>query len=811
MRFSRALIVGSLFLGPFVGPVGAVQLVKEGKSTATIVVRDAVLKAKPFVPAPGASGDPDSKVLLAAQDLQKYIQKISGATLPVVAASQATEGPVILVGPSDRTTKLDRKIPAGITRERAEEGYLLLARGDVLVLAGNDEGPYCGTYFAVAEFLNRLGVRWYMPSEYGEIVPEKKDVTFAEVEFRDKPSFRIRSWWGHASPEMAAQEAQWKLRNKMVLDAPAMFATPGDSSLNAFLPDKELLKTHPEYFGKKPDGSPEPAMPNLTHPDVPKMVAAKVKAELDRQKKMTGKAPDSIGFSPDDGIPMDHNKDTMALNQGFTDFTGREGVPSELSVSEEWFRFVNKVVEEVVKDYPDIIFTANGYANRHLPPEGIKLHPNLSIMYAPIWADTLKPFNAPNSWHGTLHGRTLRRWCELNKRVWIYGYNYNMLVSCLTPCPTVRKIAHNIKQMRDWGVIGFADETRQAYMEHGITTYYLRARLEWNADLDVADTLDEFFTLWYGKAAKPSQAFWDALEERIQKTPLLGHEDRILPYVYTPELIAALEKHVTEAETLADTERTKQHVKVDRLILEHLKAYQAMHHAEFEGNFAEAVKQADVMFTHRQALTAFSGFWNMPESTDATKRLWSGQWYWNLTDRKAHYQKLADRTNGKNGDLVALAPRSPKFKLDTADLGKFEEWYTADFDRTSWRTLDCTTPYYLQGYLDDRGIPQHRGLMWYVFEVDVPASAAGKKVMLYSPVVIAEAWVWMNGKYIGQRKYQEAYIRPAPIEIDVTDAVAPGKKNVIAVRVSTGMNLTQAPDGFQGRLFLFAPKPGVKE
>jgi hypothetical protein len=739
------------------------------------------------------------------------VQKLSGATLPIVAASQPTQGAVILVGPSDRTAKLDLKIPAGLTRERAEEGYLLLARGDTLVLAGNDEGPYNGTYFAVAEFLHRQGVRWYMPSDFGEIVPEKKDIALADVEFRDKPSFRIRSWWGHMSPEMAAQEAFWKLRNKMVLDAAGMFSPPGDSSLNAFLPDKEMLKTHPEYFGKKPDGSIEPTMPNLSHPEVPKLVAAKIKAYLETQKKTTGKVPSSIGISPDDGIPMDHTKETMLINQGFTDFTGREGVPSEMSVSEEWFRFVNKVAEEVVKDYPDLIFTANGYANRHIPPEGVKLHPSLSIMYAPIWADTLKPFNAPNSWHGTLHGRTLKRWCELNKRVWIYGYNYNMLVTCLTPCPTVRKVSHNIKQMRDWGVIGFADETRQAYMEHGITTYYIRARMEWNADLDVNATLDEFFTLWYGKAAKPSQAFWDALEEQVQKSPLLGHEDRILPYLYTPELIASLDKHVAEAERLADSDRTKLHVKVDRLILEHLKAYMAMHAAEFDGNYAEAAKQADVMIGHAKSLNAINGFWNTPESTDPAKRYWSGMWYWTPVNRRDHYQMLADRTNGKNGDLIALAPKAPRFTLDTADLGKFEEWYAPDYDRSKWRTLDCTIPYYLQGYLNERGIPQHRGLMWYVFDVDVPATTAGKKVKLYSPVVIAEAWVWMNGKYIGQRKYLDAYIRPAPIEFDVTDAVIPGKKNAIAMRVGTGMNLTQAPDGFQGRLFLYSPKPGVKE
>jgi hypothetical protein len=196
----------------------------------------------------------------------------------------------------------------------------------------------------------------------------------------------------------------------------------------------------------------------------------------------------------------------------------------------------------------------------------------------------------------------------------------------------------------------------------------------------------------------------------------------------------------------------------------------------------------------------------MPESKDPAKKLWSGTWYWNLTDRKAHYQKLADWTSGKTGNPVALAPKQARFALDPADLGKYEHWYAPGYDRAKWKSLDCTVPYYLQGYLNERGIPQHRGLMWYVFEVDVPASAAGKKVMLYAPVVIAESWTWVNGKYAGHRPYQEAYIRPAPVEHDVTDFIQPGKRNVIAVRVGTGMNLTQAPDGFQGRLFLYTPK-----
>lgn len=805
MHQTMRLFIAFVLLLTGVDVASAITLVQEGRPTATIVIRDAAFKVEPYVPAANIPADPNAKIKLAALELQKYLEKISGAKLVIGSDADAVNGAVILVGPSRPTEEMKVEIPSGLTNERKEEGYVILARGDVLVLAGNDVNPYCGTFYAVAELLNRLGVRWFMPGDFGEIVPHRATVDVADVEFRDRPDFLLRTWWGHTSPDNAAQESLWKLRNKMQLSSYEVFSPPGDSSLRAYLPEEKLAASHPEYFAKRPDGTTDPFMPSLSNPEVPKMVAEKVKAALAKARQ-EGKSPNSIGFSPDDGIPIDYGALSADLNQGFTEFVGREGVVGELSVSEEWFRFVNQVVAEVVKEYPDIIFTANGYANRSLVPEGLELHPNLSIMFAPIWADTLKPFDAPNSWHGTLHGNNLKRWCEKNRRVWIYGYNYNMLVSCLTPVPTVSKIRRTIPQMHEWGVVGFMDETRLSYMEHGIPTYYLRARLEWDAELDVDAALAEFFQHWYGPAARPGRAYWDALEEAVQKSPVLGHEDRILPYLYTDELMASLEQAALEAESLAQVEPYATRVKVDRLILEHLKGYREMHAAEFAGNYAEAARQTDRMFEQRRALNAVSTLFVMPEAPNYPERFWSGTWYWNLGDRKAHYQKLAEMTGGSLGELVAMAPREAKFALDAADLGKYEYWYAPDYDRSTWRTLDCTVPFYLQGYLNERGIPQHRGLMWYEFDTDVPAAAAGKTVKLYAPVVIAEAWVWMNGKYIGHRKYQEAYIRPAPLDFDVTGAVEPGKKNTIAVRVSTGMNLTQAPDGFQGRLFLYSPK-----
>jgi len=83
---------------------------------------------------------------------------------------------------------------------------------------------------------------------------------------------------------------------------------------------------------------------------------------------------------------------------------------------------------------------------------------------------------------------------------------------------------------------------------------------------------------------------------------------------------------------------------------------------------------------------------------------------------------------------------------------------------------------------------------------------AGRKIMFYAPIVETEAWGWGNGKYVGHRKYREAYIRPAEMELDVTEAVAAGKTNVIAIRVGTGLNAAQAANGLMSRLFMYAPK-----
>ena len=83
----------------------------------------------------------------AARDLQYYIEKMSGAKLPLQAEGDSLPSGVvqILVGRSTGTSKYDPIIPSGLTPRREEEGYAIVKEGDILVLAGNDADPYHGT------------------------------------------------------------------------------------------------------------------------------------------------------------------------------------------------------------------------------------------------------------------------------------------------------------------------------------------------------------------------------------------------------------------------------------------------------------------------------------------------------------------------------------------------------------------------------------------------------------------------------------------------------------------------------------------
>ena len=166
---------------------------------------------------------------------------------------------------------------------------------------------------------------------------------------------------------------------------------------------------------------------------------------------------------------------------------------------------------------------------------------------------------------------------------------------------------------------------------------------------------------------------------------------------------------------------------------------------------------------------------------------------------------MADLTTGKTGDMIAILPERAKFRTDPRDDGRFWQWYSPEFNEEDWDTILTTVPFYGQGYQDEQGYP-YLGAIWYRMAVDAPAAAGGRQVRLYAPAVETEAWVWVNGRLVGHRPYQDAYVRPNPVDMDVTEALVPGQRNSIVIRVQTSTNASQAAAGMTSRAFLYSPK-----
>ena len=136
----------------------SMTLVEEGRPKATIVIGKHASQAEQF----------------AAEELQTYLRKISGAAVPIRRDDQQLAGNLILVGHTQPTEDL------GVTWEDlGPEGFKIKTMGDRLVLAGKDEQ---GIQFAAYTFLERYcGVRWLWPGDLGEVIPQIKTIRIGKI------------------------------------------------------------------------------------------------------------------------------------------------------------------------------------------------------------------------------------------------------------------------------------------------------------------------------------------------------------------------------------------------------------------------------------------------------------------------------------------------------------------------------------------------------------------------------------------------------------------------------------------------------
>jgi hypothetical protein len=268
-------------------------------------------------------------------------------------------------------------------------------------------------------------------------------------------------------------------------------------------------------------------------------------------------------------------------------------------------------------------------------------------------------------------------------------------------------------------------------------------------------------------------------------------------------VIATLDALIVKAEARARRPETRRHVRVLRLVHDHMKAYMAMEEAVGRGEFRQGVEWADRMLAIRNEVGKVRpGL--LPDTPDFRRKFRTSlEWH------KTMYQSLADRAGGKRGEMVLLLPRRWEIRFDPKDIGTLYQWYLPDVGG-NWDSIDTTLYWEAQGHQDEQGWGRW-GKAWYRVKFRAPANLERRPLWLTIGAVYNRGvWVWVNG--VLQRFKMERHWRlghhdvRTPIDIDVTGKIRAGQMNCIAVLVSTPPPGRNPRGGIHRRSFLWAPR-----
>jgi len=465
------------------------------------------------------AAQPAAAERFAAEELALFLNRSTGAELPIVAEPEYSGGRGIFLGPTAQAAKHGAD-PAGWGEE---EWAIRAVDGHVIVTGGRPRGTLYGVY----ELLERVGGIRFLDART-EHVPRRNVWSVpADLSLRGQPAFcRREIGWARGQPfdvrlRMNSFANAWReieAQYGYCLKYGSPYTTHTHHRYVADWPD---LFDQPDFFARTQRGGRDGQV-CMSHPEVRRRFGTALRRYVQKDRQAirdsgTGAPyPRHYALVPDDGSSGQcfcERCQTLANRYG-----SYAGVVLE---------FTNEIAEDIARDYPDLVLVTSAYTYYRDIPTGIRPRDNVMVRIAQLGAefntapkrDTLRsllhPLNAaPRAeWEA---------WSKICPRLDVHDYWGPWGQQVVWPYANVRGTAETLKFYHEHGLQHFFVEA--ALSDHRFYSfpdlqYYVGARLLLDPRQAVEPLIDEFLTLYYGPAAPPMRRLLEYLERRQAEEP----------------------------------------------------------------------------------------------------------------------------------------------------------------------------------------------------------------------------------------------------------------------------------------------------
>lgn len=748
----------ALFLLATSATYADVTLIDNGQAKARIHVAASVMAedqkptGKPVAWQAGEAERQRQRLRESVKDLAAYLTKISGAPIEVVTAPPVADDKTVAILIGDLATQV---FGPSKTKAPYKQGFRYVVTPGKVGLLGESD---LATSYAIYELLDRLGCRWYMPSELGEVVPKLKTIALPEVDFSSAPGTIYRGIW-------FADDA-YRRRNRhggLLLHA--------GHALEGYVTN-EQRKEHPEWIAEV-GGKPHPRRLKWSIPAVADAIADKWITDLGKD------AVPSVSLSPDDGVDFDESAQDKAIDAGDFDTTSQS-----VSLTDRMLVLGNRIADKVSKQYPDTLFGMLAYGPTTRPPVREKVHPNLVPQLAPITYSRSHPMTDDNVPDNKEFRYLVEGWGRAAKMTSVYFYGW-FLAEPSAPNPMIAKWSVDTPMVLKHGCQFWQPETMPNF-ETSMHAVYLGCRLAWNPQLKPDEIIDELNTRFYGHAAKEMTAYWNYIDNVWVNTP--DYSGCGFGYLrrWTPERLVRARELMDIALAAAETTEELERIRLADASLELFELFMKLRRDQAEGRFANLATDAD--YWRGRVNYLGEHYKDQYTFTRVPYRLTTvnGSYF------QQFYQQTYNDASRVAKDFVILTPqplREFRYQADgekagSPKSGEAQGWSKADFDDSAWKSTDvCVETWSAIGY--------HSWFksMWYRTSVKlpaVPAAAKNKKVYLWLGSTDGSAKVFINGQhipYVDAKGMQldefNGYCQPG--SFDITSAIKPGATNQISI------------------------------